>query len=100
MPKATKGRMSFAPATPSPANEPRATTGWVYRSDLHGGPEMAPKPPDARSAPAKPWRSSTYAAALVDAVTLPFTVAILLAMPWARWLTPIARRSHREITRD
>jgi molybdate transport system regulatory protein len=28
--------------------------------DLHGGPEMAPKPPNARSAPAKPWRSSRY----------------------------------------
>ena len=24
----------------------------------HGGPEMAPKPPDARGAPAKPWRPS------------------------------------------
>src|ERR1700675_1469799 len=28
--------------------------------DLHGGPEMAPKPPDARRAPAKPWRSSKF----------------------------------------
>src|SRR5262245_58111009 len=27
----------------------------------HGGPEMAPKPPYVRSAPAKPWRSSTPA---------------------------------------
>src|SRR6185436_1157750 len=25
---------------------------------LYGGPDMAPKPPDARSAPAKPWHSS------------------------------------------
>jgi len=25
---------------------------------LHGGPEMAPKPPAARTAPAEPWRSS------------------------------------------
>src|SRR5882762_8720945 len=25
----------------------------------HGGPDMAPRPPDARSAPARPWRSST-----------------------------------------
>jgi RNA polymerase sigma-70 factor, ECF subfamily len=25
----------------------------------HGGPDMAPKPPDARGAPAEPWRSST-----------------------------------------
>src|SRR5438445_737621 len=28
-----------------------------YTKDI-GGPEMAPKPPDVRSAPAKPWRSS------------------------------------------
>jgi hypothetical protein len=28
---------------------------------LHGGPEMAPKPPDARDAPATPWRPSAYA---------------------------------------
>jgi len=28
-----------------------------YTKDI-GGPDMAPKPPDVRSAPAKPWRSS------------------------------------------
>ena len=25
------------------------------------GPDMAPQPPDARSTPAKPWRSSKFA---------------------------------------
>ena len=28
-----------------------------YTKDI-GGPDMAPKPPDVRSSPAKPWRSS------------------------------------------
>ena len=34
--------------------------------DLHGGPEMAPKPPDARDAPAKPWRPSKYSDSFLD----------------------------------
>jgi alkylated DNA repair dioxygenase AlkB len=30
----------------------------TFRTVLHGGPDMAPKPPNARDAPAKPWRPS------------------------------------------
>ena len=42
--------------------------GLTLTIDLDGGPEMAPKPPDARSAPAEPGRSSTTRARfLVDA---------------------------------
>jgi len=38
-----------------PGDRFRITRELDYR---HGGPEMAPQPPDARRAPAKPWRSS------------------------------------------
>src|SRR5215813_4860598 len=27
---------------------------------VHGGPDMAPKPPSVRRAPAKPWRASLF----------------------------------------
>src|SRR5439155_17282324 len=30
----------------------------IWPTDGHGGPEMAPKPPNVRSAPAQPWRFS------------------------------------------
>ena len=35
----------------------RTTVSGEIEIDLHGGPEMAPNPPDARRAPAQPWRS-------------------------------------------
>src|SRR5215813_5302355 len=42
----------------------RAARRTIERCGRHGGPEMAPKPPDARRAPAKPWRASMAVAAL------------------------------------
>src|SRR5437763_13405720 len=39
---------------------------WSSSRDYrNGGPDMAPKPPNARSAPAEPWRSSSGAPRLV-----------------------------------
>src|SRR5882672_301562 len=46
---------------PSTRKRPTATLTFVRSISLsyvHGGPDMAPKPPNARSAPAQPGRSS------------------------------------------
>src|SRR5438067_5999333 len=44
-----------APQTPHRSSRPG---GAVARLDSNGGPDMAPKPPIARRAPAEPWRAS------------------------------------------
>jgi hypothetical protein len=51
---------------------------WRKLIDLHGGPEMAPKPPDARSAPGNPGRS---ALALVSAAALVLGGCALMDAP-------------------
>src|SRR5712692_8624297 len=45
---------------------PPFAAGKIAEVDLHGGPEIAPKPPAARSAPGNPWHSSVspYSSAL------------------------------------
>src|SRR5438309_10931174 len=52
------------PQTPRRSSRPGEAVALLDRCTsrapvgLHGGPEMAPKPPDVRSAPAQPWRFS------------------------------------------
>src|SRR6266850_5906230 len=45
----------MAPHTPQCSERPGKAVALAHKT---GGPEMAPRPPDVRSAPAKPWRSS------------------------------------------
>jgi len=42
----------------SPADGDPLYAVWARASSQHGGPEMAPKPPNVRHAPAEPWRAS------------------------------------------
>ena len=46
----------MAPKPPSARDAPAKP--WRRGVTRGAGPEMAPKPPDARDAPAKPWRRS------------------------------------------
>src|SRR2546427_5466096 len=48
-------RKRLAHVRPAPDIEDRSHRPPSYR---HGGPEMAPNPPNARGAPAKPWHPS------------------------------------------
>jgi putative copper export protein/mono/diheme cytochrome c family protein len=50
------------------------TTGPPSPIDSHGGPEMAPKAPSVRRAPAKPWRSSKDSDRLLVAPDFMFAV--------------------------
>src|SRR5437879_7147551 len=56
------------PARAGPPRPSRTTALSITRSCicLQWGPRMAPPPPNARSSPAKPWRSSTSASAVHD----------------------------------
>jgi hypothetical protein len=89
MPRAKPPRMSFAPATPSPAPEPRTTTGWVYRSDAP--PADPPASPALRVVGDTPGAATRRrSTSWLDALTLPFTLVILLAMPWGQRPRPAA----------
>src|SRR2546425_5247238 len=54
------GALSTSPAVVEAFKSSRRVI--VVMSVSHGGPEMAPKPPNARGAPAKPWHPSILAA--------------------------------------
>src|SRR5205823_12100144 len=47
------------PPNPPTLEPPRPSRGGSRQRDMHGGPDMAPKPPNARATPAKPWGLST-----------------------------------------
>ena len=90
MTKDRKTRPSFAPDS-SPGTE--GTTGWVYRSeaDEHGSP-AGDDPWQRGFNPAK-WvgraqrTGSRWSTRFLETASLPFTFAIVTAMPAASWFS-------------
>ena len=101
MPREKRPRPSFSPATPPTAGEPRATTGWVYRSDPSAKSGLVPAEDPARAAsPAAArararHRASKWSTSALGAMSVPFALAIVAAMPWANWLARTCARRRR-----
>jgi hypothetical protein len=94
MPPRKRPRPSFSPTTPpapSGVEEPRATTGWVYRSEAPATPAPAASgapdaPAQAAESPAPPPRRRRLTAVL-QVLSVPFTFVIVTTMPIARALS-------------
>ena len=73
---------------PKPPNVRRAPAKPWRAIDLHGGPDMAPKPPDVRRAPAKPWRASNQSLVRRVGARSVCVVMALVVLAGCRTFTP------------
>jgi hypothetical protein len=91
MTKDKKTRPSFAPDS-SPAGDPGASAGWVYRSEAEPAAAEADDPWKRGFNPAK-WvgraqrTGSRWSNRFLETASLPFALAIVTAMPAASWIS-------------